>query len=57
MSNVHFTPARTVRVTEELWQRAGRVARANGETISDVLRRALDDYAPAPEAEPVEAGK
>jgi len=38
------TDRRTVRVAPELWERAGRVAMSNGETLSDVIRRALEEY-------------
>ena len=41
------TDRRTVRVAPELWERAGRVAASNDETLSDVIRRALERYAPA----------
>lgn len=37
-------PARTVRVPDELWNAGRAVAEANGETIADVLRRALERY-------------
>lgn len=39
------TDRRTVRIAPELWERAGRVAASNGETLSDVIRRALETYA------------
>jgi predicted HicB family RNase H-like nuclease len=39
------TGRRTVRIAPELWERAGRVALSNGETLSDVIRRALEEYA------------
>lgn len=38
------TPIRTVRVSDELWEAAIRAANDNGETISDVIRRALEVY-------------
>lgn len=38
------TDRRTVRVAPELWERAGRVAAFKGETLSDVIRRALEQY-------------
>lgn len=41
MSN---TPIRTVRIEEELWQRAAARAEQLGETVSDVIRRALEEY-------------
>ena len=37
--------ARAVRVEDQLWENAQRVAAANGETVSDVIRRALERYA------------
>lgn len=36
--------ARTVRVPDELWTVARQAADANGETVADVLRRALERY-------------
>lgn len=39
------TERRTVRIDTELWGRAGKAAATNGETLSDVIRRALDEYA------------
>ena len=39
------TDRRTVRVAQDLWDEAGRVAASNGETISEVIRRALVKYA------------
>lgn len=39
------TDRRTVRIAPALWEAAGRVAASKGETLSDVLRRALEDYA------------
>lgn len=38
------TPIRPVRVPDELWQAALRKARANDEKVSDVIRRALEEY-------------
>jgi len=37
-------PARAVRVEDELWQAALAKAAVNGETVSDVIRRALRRY-------------
>lgn len=42
--NQPATPTRTVRVPDELWEAALRVARDNGETVADVIRRALTRY-------------
>lgn len=33
-----------MRVTDELWQEAKRVASDNGETVTDVINRALRRY-------------
>ena len=38
------TPLRNVRVSDETWQAARRVAAARGETVSDVVVRALERY-------------
>lgn len=38
------TTARAVRVADDLWQAAQAKAESNGETVSDVIRRALIDY-------------
>lgn len=35
---------RAVRVPDDLWQAALAKAHANGETLSDVVRRALERY-------------
>lgn len=40
------TDRRTVRIAPELWERAGRIAVSNGENLSDVIRRALEQYEP-----------
>jgi antitoxin component of RelBE/YafQ-DinJ toxin-antitoxin module len=37
-------PARTVRVDDRLWQAAKLAAAANGTTVSDILRGALERY-------------
>ena len=42
--NQPATPKHGVRVPDELWDAAKRAARDNGETITDVVRRALDRY-------------
>lgn len=55
------TPIRAVRVPDDLWVRAQRVASERRETVTDVIRRALEAYVahapaydqaeePAPEA-------
>ena len=38
------TPIRTVRVSDELWEAAKRVASDRGETVTDVILRALERY-------------
>jgi hypothetical protein len=38
------TPPRSVRVPEDLWQAAKACAEDKGETVSDVLVRALTNY-------------
>ena len=38
------TPLRNVRIASQLWEDAKAAAQANGETISDVIRRALTNY-------------
>ena len=38
------TPLRNVRVADDLWQAAMAKAAERGETLSDVLRRALEKY-------------
>lgn len=44
MPNQPKTPQRTVRVPDEVWERAKARAEARGETVSDVVRRALERY-------------
>ena len=38
------TDRRTIRVAPELWTAAQALAQARGETVSDVVRRALEAY-------------
>lgn len=38
------TRLRNVRVPDEVWQAAKERAEENGETVSDVVRRALEEY-------------
>lgn len=38
------TTLRNFRADDSLWQRAKAVADARGESLSDVLRRALEQY-------------
>lgn len=35
---------RTVRVPDDLWEAAQEAAAKNGETLSEVIRRALEEY-------------
>lgn len=44
MPNQPATPNRTVRVPDELWEAAGRVAEDRGESLAEVIRRALERY-------------
>lgn len=38
------TPPRSIRVPEDLWRAAMAVADERGESVTDVLRRALERY-------------
>lgn len=38
------TPPRSIRIGEELWRAAQAKAAANGETVTDVVTRALERY-------------
>ena len=38
------TPQRAIRIPDELWEAALAKAEANGESVSDVVRRALERY-------------
>lgn len=38
------TPSRNVRVEDEIWETAAAAAKANGENLSVVIRRALIQY-------------
>ena len=38
------TTSRNVRVPDDIWQDAKKRAAENGETVSDVVRRALAEY-------------
>jgi hypothetical protein len=44
MTNHHHTPRRSVRVPEDLWQAALVRSQEKGETVTDVLVRALKRY-------------
>lgn len=41
-------PARAVRVEDELWEAAKKKAAERGESVSDVIRRALERYVKRP---------
>ncbi|MBB3044901.1 negative regulator of replication initiation [Nocardioides soli] len=49
---VGVTTNRVIRVSDELWEAAKRKAAENGEKISDVVRRALREYAGLADAPP-----
>ncbi|WP_156145879.1 hypothetical protein [Microbacterium sp. MEJ108Y] len=38
------TPNRTVRIEDDVWEPATKAAKANGENVSVVIRRALIAY-------------
>lgn len=38
------TPLRSIRISDELWRVASEHAAENLETVSDVIRRALEQY-------------
>lgn len=42
--NQEATPRRSVRVSDEVWEAAQRVAADQGETVTDVIVRALIRY-------------
>jgi predicted transcriptional regulator len=42
--NQPATPVRTVRVPDEVWEAAQRIAADRGETVTDVIMRALRRY-------------
>jgi len=44
MPNAPKTPGRNVRVPDELWHAAQAKADERGESVSDVVRRALEKY-------------
>lgn len=44
MPNQPKTPRKSFRVSDDLWAAALVEADANGESVSDVLRRALERY-------------
>lgn len=41
------TATRSVRIDDELWEQASEAARANRETVTAVIRRALVEYVKA----------
>lgn len=44
MPNQPATPNRTMRIPDEVWQEAQRIAADRGETVTDVVVRALRRY-------------
>ena len=44
MPNQPATPNRTMRIPDEEWEPALRIAADRGETVTDVVRRALRRY-------------
>jgi len=44
MPNAPKTPSRNVRVSDDLWHAAMSKALDRGESLSDVIRRALERY-------------
>lgn len=42
--NWRGTPRRTIRISDDLWQAAKEKAKRNGETVTDVIIRALTRY-------------
>jgi predicted HicB family RNase H-like nuclease len=44
MPNQPKTPIRSVRVPDEEWRAAQEACAANGESVTDVVRRALREY-------------
>lgn len=44
MPNQPATPHRTVRIPDEVWNEARRIAHDRGETVTDVVLRALQRY-------------
>lgn len=38
------TPLRSMRISEDLWSKAQARAKHDRETVTDVIRRALEDY-------------
>lgn len=51
------TKVRTVRVSDEVWEAALAKAAANGETVADVVRAALIEYAGLPKGTPGVVGR
>jgi predicted HicB family RNase H-like nuclease len=43
------TPLRNVRIADDLWDAAKAAAAHRGETVTDVIERALRDYVGAPD--------
>jgi antitoxin component of RelBE/YafQ-DinJ toxin-antitoxin module len=45
MPNQPATPTHSVRVDQSLWDEASKRAAGDGQTIADVIRKALERYA------------
>jgi predicted HicB family RNase H-like nuclease len=52
MPNQPHTPHRTIRITDELWTAAQERAAERGESVTDVIRRALERYVKPARHEP-----
>jgi len=48
MPNTPGTPRRTIRIPDALWDAAAAKAEARGESLSDVIRKALERYVKRP---------
>lgn len=45
MATIRKTPQRTFAIDDEIWGKVSRIAKVRRETMSDVLRRAVVEYA------------
>jgi predicted transcriptional regulator len=48
VANQPKTPQRSIRIDDELWTAAKSVAKANQESVSDIIRTALQHYIAQP---------
>lgn len=48
MPNQPKTKVRSIRIPDELWEAATAKAESRGETVSEVIRRALERYVKRP---------